>query len=257
MRSYRYSYQTIVRYTSTVSHHHFLLRCTPRGDGNQRIVEQELHLLTPNHISRSTDVFGNNIQYGAMMDRHDLFVIASSGVVECYDYRIDDPTPKHMFLSPTPMTMCDRKMCSFESSVRRVGSSLDQAIALANALHNNMSYASGVTTIETRASESFRLGVGVCQDFAHILIAMCRKRNIFARYVAGFVGGTGETHAWVEIHCDGAWYGVDPTHNMLIVSDYIKVAHGRDALDCSVTRGVHMGTASHSTEVRVLLEELL
>lgn len=257
MRSYRYSYQTIVRYDSTVSHHHFLLRCTPRGDSNQRVVEQDLHLLSPTHISRSTDVFDNNIHYGSMMERHDMFVVASSGVVECYDYRVVDPTPKQLFLAATPATTCDRHMVKFAEGVSRVGSSLDQAIALANAVHSTMSYAPGVTNIETKASESFRLRVGVCQDFAHILVAMCRNRAIFARYVAGFVVGTGETHAWVEVYCDGAWYGVDPTHNLFIVSDYIKVAHGRDASDCSVTRGVHMGASAHTTEVRVLLEPII
>ncbi|MFI3247709.1 MAG: transglutaminase family protein [Rikenellaceae bacterium] len=256
MRSYRYSYQTIVRYDSTVSHHHFLLRCTPRGDGNQRIVEQDLHLLTPTHISNSTDVFGNNIHYGSMMDRHDMFVVASSGVVQCYDYRIEDANPQQVYLVATPMTTCSRQMVDFEQEISGTGSTLDQAIALANAIHTTMSYAPGVTSTQTKASESFRLKVGVCQDFAHILIAMCRKRAIFARYVAGFVAGTGETHAWVEIYCNGGWYGVDPTHNLFIVSDYIKVAHGRDASDCSVTRGVHMGASAHTTEVRVLLEQL-
>ncbi|MFI3288928.1 MAG: transglutaminase family protein [Rikenellaceae bacterium] len=256
MRSYRYSYQTIVRYSSSVYNHHFLLRCTPRGDGNQRIMEQDLHLLTPTHISNSTDVFGNIIHYGSMMNRHDMFVVASSGVVECYDYRIEDSEPKQMFLAATPMTTCSRQMLEFAESVSKLGSTLDQAIALANAIYINMSYAPGVTTIETKAADSFKLRVGVCQDFAHILVALCRKRGIFARYVAGFVVGTGETHAWVEIHCNGAWYGVDPTHNLLIVNDYIKVAHGRDASDCSVTRGVHFGLAAQTTEVRVVLEPL-
>ncbi len=257
MKSYRYSYQTIVRYSSTVSNHHFLLRCTPRGDGNQRIIEQDLNLLSPTHISSSTDVFGNIIHYGSMMNRHDIFVVASSGVVECYDYRIVDPSPKQMFLAATSMTTCDRHMAAFADSISQVGSTLDQAIALANGIYTTMSYAPGVTNFETKATESFRLKVGVCQDFAHILIAMCRKRAIFARYVAGFVVGTGETHAWVEVYCDGAWYGVDPTHNLFIVSDYIKMAHGRDAADCSVTRGVHYGVAAHTTEVRVLLEPII
>lgn len=258
MRSYRYSYQTIVRYASVVSHHHFLLRCTPRGDGNQRIVEQDLNLLSPTRVSCSTDVFGNIINYGSMMNRHDLFVVASSGIVECYDYRIMEPEPKHMFLAATTMTTCDRHMIAFTDGISRCGSTLDQAIALANEIFKTMSYAPGVTNTETKAAESFRLKVGVCQDYAHILIAMCRRRKIFARYVAGFVAGTGETHAWVEIYCDGAWYGVDPTHNLLIVSDYIKVAHGRDAADCSVTRGVHYGlSADHTTDVRVVLEPII
>ncbi len=256
MRSYRYSYQTIVRYSSTVSNHHFLLRCTPMGDGNQRIVERDLNLLSPTHISNSTDVFGNIIHYGSMMNRHDIFVVASSGVVECDIYRIEDKSPKQMFRSATSATSCSREMINFANKINDKGDALDQAIALANAIHDYMSYAPGVTNTETTAAESFRLRVGVCQDFAHILIAMCHKRSIYARYVAGFIVGTGETHAWVEVYDKGAWHGVDPTNNILIIRDYIKVAHGRNAADCSVTRGVHMGIADQNTEIRVVLEPL-
>lgn len=256
MRSYRYSYQTIVRYSSSVSHHHFLLRCTPREDGNQRIVERDINLLSSSHVTNSTDTFGNVIHYGSMVKRHDIFVIASSGIVECGDYCVEDNSPKQIYLAATSMTTCDGKMATFVDRLETKGNPLDQAIAVADAIYHYMSYAPGVTNTETRAADSFRLGVGVCQDFAHILIAMCRRLGIYARYAAGFVVGTGETHAWVEVYENGVWYGIDPTNNLFIVNDYIKVAHGRDAADCSVSRGVHRGIANQNTEVRVTLEPL-
>ncbi len=256
MIRYRYSYHTIVRYSSNISHHHFLIRCTPREDGNQHIVEQNLNLLSPTHLSEAKDYLGNTIHYGAMMGRHDIFVIASSGIVECSEYRIEDSTPNHIFLHPTATTTCDRSMGHFTDVIATSGSKLEQAIALSAAIYNYMSYTLGVTDSQTLGMESFRLRAGVCQDFAHILIAMCRRRGIYARYVAGFLIGTGETHAWVEVYNQGAWYGIDPTHNTIITSGYIKVAHGRDATDCSVSRGVHRGCVDQNTEVRVILEPL-
>lgn len=256
IRRYKYSYQTIVRYSTDVTNHHFLLRCTPIEGENQRIIEQEINLLSPTYMNRSMDVFGNIIHYGSMINRHDLFVVASSGVVECDNYGFRDDAPKQIFLSPTPLTSCDSRMSEFCDGACSAPSAVDQAMVLAGQIFHYMDYAPNITTIHTKANESFRLRKGVCQDFAHILIAMCRRRSIYARYVAGFVVGTGQTHAWVEVYDGGVWYGVDPTYNLFITSNYVKIAHGRDATDCSVTRGLYTGIASESTEVRVVLESL-
>ncbi len=81
-------------------------------------------------------------------------------------------------------------------------------------------------------------------------------RSLHARYVMGYVIGEGETHAWVEVWSDGAWYGVDPTHNCVVESGYIKVAHGRDAADCSVVRGMRKGVSATASQVRVVVEEI-
>ncbi len=158
------------------------------------------------------------------------------------------------------MTRVDTAMLGFGRSVEVTPqmSHIDQALALTYAIFTRLEYTPGVTTFRTTAAESFALGCGVCQDFAHILISLCRERGIMARYVVGFLVGEGETHAWVEVYSpeEGAWYGIDPTHNKLIEYEYIKIAHGRDAEDCSVTRGVHRGGAGHTTQVKVLVESL-
>ncbi len=256
MRRYRYSYQTIVHYSAPITAHHFLLRCTPMEGGYQRIIERDLALLSTARYATAIDPFSAMIHYGSIMSSHDLFVVASSGVVECGEYRIEEATAHPHFLTPTSMTLCDEAMAQFDRGVSGAGSALQQACSLAEAIYSRMSYTPYITTTATTAAESFALGRGVCQDFSHILLALCRRRAIFARYVAGFVVGTGETHAWVEVYDDGAWRGVDPTHNMVVESGYIKLAHGRDAADCSVIRGVHLGAAEQSTQVRVVLEQL-
>ncbi len=256
-REYKFSYQTIVTYSSMVSSYHFLLRCTPSEESFQQIKEHQLQLLAPEKITLSRDAFGNVIHYGHLNDRHDLFVVASNGVVACDKYQIEESAPKIIYKTPTHLTLVDAEMLNFNRSVRCSGSTLETAMALSQALFNYMIYMPGKTSVGTTSIESFGMAAGVCQDFSHILIALCRERAIFARYVVGFVVGTGETHAWVEVWCDGVWYGVDPTHNRKVESGYIKLSHGRDADDCSVVRGTMRGSASHSTQIRVVVEEIL
>ena len=114
-------------------------------------------------------------------------------------------------------------------------------------LHQDLSYEKGVTTFQTTAEEAMKLKKGVCQDYAHILIACLRQLGIPARYVCGLLLGEGATHAWVEVYDGEAWCGLDPTNRQIIEYGYLKIAHGRDAADCPVNRGVFRGVAQQQT----------
>ncbi len=259
MRRYRYSYHTIVSYSSMVTHQAFQLRSSPRESSCQRVAARVIDHLTQVIIRSSEDCFGNPIHYGSMPYPHDIFVAASQGIVECDPYRVEEPQPSPIYLAESCMTKLNAALTHFSIEVApNSGTALQRALSIANAIYERMIYEAGVTTTETTAAMSFELGRGVCQDFAHILIAVCRKFAIFARYCVGFLVGTGETHAWVEIYSkeEGAWFGVDPTHNRLIEYDYIKIAHGRDAADCSVIRGVYRGNAVQRTQIQVVVEPL-
>ncbi|MFI3315964.1 MAG: transglutaminase family protein [Rikenellaceae bacterium] len=256
IKRYKFSYQTIVTYRSMVWCYHFMLRCTPREESFQRLKEHQLHLMSPAVINSDKDVFGNTIHYGFLNEAHDIFVVSSNGVVECSEYKIEDSAPKAIYLAATHLTAPSAELSKFNASIDATGSPLQIAQSLSSALHNYMTYSAGATTITTTAAEGFNFREGVCQDFSHILIAMCRERAIFARYIVGFVVGTGQTHAWVEVWCDGVWYGVDPTHHRMVEDGYIKLAHGRDAADCSVVRGSKQGLALHITQIRVVVEEI-
>lgn len=118
-----------------------------------------------------------------------------------------------------------------------------------------MIYVPGITTVQTTASQSLEMKKGVCQDFAHLLISLCRKAGIPARYVTGFMQGEGFTHAWIEFYDAGFWYGFDPTHNRQIDTGYIKVAHGRDYEDCAIDRGSFKGLAQQKLEVFLKVEQ--
>lgn len=256
MSRYSYSYQTIVRYGELITHHHFLLRCQPREDCGTTVLEQNIDLLTSANVTGWTDIFGNRVLYGSMITPHDIFVVATNGVVDCGEYRMVDPSPSPMYRSFTSKTQASGEISQFGAVTPCEGSPLEQVIKLSQRLHSNMSYIPGVTSAESSAAESFSIGAGVCQDYAHLLISLARDRGIKARYVAGLVVGTGETHAWVEVYSDGVWYGVDPTHNVVVGEGYIKLSHGRDAGDCSVSRGTHRGAGFHTTEVKVVVTKI-
>ena len=100
---------------------------------------------------------------------------------------------------------------------------------------------------------------GVCQDFAHLLIALCRGLGLPARYVSGYLYDSDKpadailaSHAWAEVFLDGrGWLGLDPTHDRATGSLYTRVAIGRDYADAAPVRGIYQGDANETLEVRV------
>ena len=107
----------------------------------------------------------------------------------------------------------------------------------------HMLYVPGTTSVETTAAEAFAHGAGVCQDYAHVMIALCRLCGIPARYVSGHLLGEGGTHAWLEVIEPAPGTGTarvasyDPTHERRTTLDYLFVAAGRDYTDVAPTSG--------------------
>lgn len=120
-------------------------------------------------------------------------------------------------------------------------------------VNRDFCYEKNVTTISTTAEEAMTLGRGVCQDYAHIMISLCRMAGIPARYTVGIMKGEGESHAWVEALCKGYWYGFDPTNNWLTDGNYIKISSGRDYSDCIVNKGKFTGSANQKNTVSAVV----
>lgn len=109
--------------------------------------------------------------------------------------------------------------------------------ALCAAAHGALQYRDGASDTHTTASQALESGSGVCQDMAHVMIALCRTLHLPARYVAGYMCGEGRMHAWVEVLCGELWQGWDPTHNRRVRLSDVAVAHGRDYRDVPPVSG--------------------
>jgi transglutaminase-like putative cysteine protease len=126
-------------------------------------------------------------------------------------------------------------------------------------VYKHFQYIKGVTNVTTTLDEIWKIKAGVCQDFAHILLAMLRLLNVPARYVSGYVcppennlRGEGATHAWVEAYIPFyGWLGLDPTNNCVVNDLHVRLAVGRNFSDCSPVKGTYKGMAKQTLEVGV------
>lgn len=138
-------------------------------------------------------------------------------------------------------------------------SPLRTAQHLSQYIYDTFTYRKGITTVETTLDEIWTLRSGVCQDFAHMLLAMLRLAQIPARYVSGYIcpnkngmRGEGATHAWVEAHIPGyGWVGLDPTNNCMVNENHVRLAVGKNFSDCSPVKGTYRGTSDHTLDVTV------
>lgn len=257
MKRFLYNYQTIIRFDCPVTCHSFRLRCVPCRNCCQSFARKDLFVSPVDYLSYDEDAWGNPVQYGSIFDSHDSFVFVSSGEVCQEPYRIPCAEVPYIYKVYTGLTRLSSDMSVFVRQVAKGRTVLEQALNLSHALYVYMAYVPGSTHVGTTAAQAFAQRMGVCQDYAHILLSLCRACGLSVRYVSGFLPGEGETHAWVEVFDGEAWMGIDPTHDRLIDYGYIKVAHGRDASDCPVSRGVFTGMAGQQREIRVIVEEII
>jgi transglutaminase-like putative cysteine protease len=131
------------------------------------------------------------------------------------------------------------------------------ALALMRFVHENIKYESQSTNVHTHMSDVLRDRRGVCQDFAHVLIGLCRALKIPALYVSGYLATeiASATHAWMEVLIPGiGWVALDPTHNRQPDENYIKIAVGRDYADVPPVTGNYKGTTDRKMEVSVKIK---
>lgn len=150
-------------------------------------------------------------------------------------------------LQPSQLTQPDERLAA---AAWALSESAEGGLVLAgrvNAwLYDTMRYEPGVTGVGTTAAQALEIGGGVCQDYAHVMIAICRLLGLPARYVSGHLLGEGGTHAWVEVLVPGpegsgmaAAWAFDPTHGRMATLGYVTVAVGRDYRDVAPTSGTY------------------
>lgn len=258
MSKLQFEYRMDLTYSEPVTECHYTLKCIPQNTDMQQIRELTIELTPVTDYQRDSDSFGNLMIYGNHYIPHTCFSVTVKGIAETW-------------LSVSQQDAGNSSIYSFPHGLNRTGANLrayhsrltvpahspyETAMYLMRCLHRDFRYVQGVTTMNTSAEEAWTLGQGVCQDYAHILIALCHLSNIPARYVTGMMIGEGHSHAWVEILDHGYWYALDPTNNCIAADTYIKIGHGRTAKDCMLNKGLIKGGGRQIQTVTVSVQHL-
>ena len=251
---YRYTY------TGPVWDLHQRLVMIPRDvHRDQRLLQYDLSVRGTEGDHRVTwerDEFGNRIarvvanRVPQAIDFEAIFRLerkVTDGTPEPPPWRTD--AERLAYLRPTALTAPDKRVLDAALAIAHKAADVSERAELAHLwTAKAITYQFGVTGYSTPAAMALHLGKGVCQDYAHILLAMLRVLNVPARYVSGHLIGEGAPHAWVEAFIERPDGGVDavgfdPTHARRTRINYLTVAVGRDFADVSPTSGRYSGPA--------------
>ena len=198
-----------LKFSSPVSSHYFALRCVPGDSLRQKITLTECRVSPADYTSADKDGFGNLKISGGCRRLHDMFSYYVAGTAVVQGMTVQKCPLHPMYRYPSKYTEPGPGITAFAEKVLQkckgqgTETVMDRAVCAMHELYTRFQYIPGVTDIGTTAEQALELGKGVCQDYAHIMIAVMRRMGIPARYVNGLMIGEGATHAWVEIYTDG------------------------------------------------------
>lgn len=240
-RNFSFFYDILLEFDIPVWDHAFTLRCIPPSFPGQEILDATLRLEPQVSYTLQRDGFGNLLQVGRIDTPHDCFHYSVSGTARLDILkRVPEPALS-IFRFPSAYTGPDAAMSRFLAGLVLPEDPRERAWALSVAVRKHMQYVPGITGVGTTAAQAFSTGAGVCQDFAHIYLALARLSGLTARYVNGLPEGEGASHAWCEVWLDGVWTGIDPTRGCWADNSYIRFCVGRDFGDCPIERGIFRG----------------
>lgn len=250
--------------------HQRLMVIPPDRYADQVLVDYELTSAPHPAIARQrTDQFRNRVWELAVkqIDREIAFesimTIERTAATQALTVTEADAARFH---APTELTRCDERMTAIAYELAQAcGAPEDVAERIMAWVADTMQYGSGATGVQTGAAQALAIGKGLCQDYAHIMLALCRAAGIAARYVSGHMLAEGGSHAWVEVllpGTDGTYQAVafDPTNRRRPDLSYAIVAVGRDYRDVAPTSGSftapYGGKLSFSKRAGLTLVEL-
>ncbi len=245
---------TVHRYPAPACRSRNELRLQPRSGAGQSLVSFDLEIQPPAEVFADVDYFGNQVWLASIEADHRELTITASSVVEVAaqaDVRGVVPwDPVHLALDPVrEFTLPSPRVPRLAELAALMGElelPPDPAAALLAAnryLRVALHYEPGATGVTTALEEVLLRRTGVCQDFAHVMLAIARELGWPARYVSGNLApeigsASGESHAWIEVALpDSSWIGLDPTHAEVVKDRHVAVAVGRDYDDAAPIRG--------------------
>jgi len=252
------------------------LRMEPVSDRNQSCHSYHLAVSPEAEPFRYIDGFGNRVHHFNLLTPHLVVRILSASVVETHPGPSDLAASAARFpvdRSTYPLDVLD--FLQFRGSVRQTPllEPVLQALApkperpvaalaleVSQFIQQRFEYARDATLATSPVDEVLRQAKGVCQDFAHLMIAVLRSFEVPARYVSGYIhrpNKESQSHAWCEIWFpDLGWIGIDPTNDQVVDERFVKVAIGRDFTDVPPNKGVCRTRGKESISVRVETREL-
>ena len=261
MKKLHFEYSMEINYAEPVSTCNYTIKCIPQRNNRQIPDNIVIDIFPPSEYCLGFDGLMNRQIYGKNAQPHSRFVYKISGDMTVglalFDEAENDDISM-VFRHPHGLNVPGEKIRAYFDSlgVSDIDDDYRRALNVMYRFYEDFEYRPNTTNIYTTAEEAFAQGYGVCQDFAHIFIALMHLAKIPARYVTGLITGEGASHAWVEVLCDGKWYGLDPTNNKPVFDEHIKLGVGRDANDCMINRGIMRGGGVHTPIIKVNVEEI-
>ena len=267
------SHTTTYLYAEPVSVCHTAVHLAPRAHPRQRVIAHELTVNPePAFLTSRTDYFGNQITIFSIQEPHQTLTINSWNEVEVTAGKPPDAdlTPaweearnrESEFVFNSPFTKKTQAFADYARASFRAGRTLVEAANdLCHRIHADFRYDPRATAISTPVDEVLRQRVGVCQDFAHLMISCLRSLELPARYVSGYVKsgassvGAEASHAWCAVQCPGfGWLEFDPTNDTVPSESHVTIAHGRDYSDVAPVTGVALGGGEQMINVSVQVQ---
>ncbi|HLQ14481.1 MAG TPA: transglutaminase family protein [Candidatus Eisenbacteria bacterium] len=263
-------HSTLFRYSGPIAETVMEVRLRPMDGLGQRCLEFELDVSSGVKPRSYLDGYGNNVHYFNLVRPHSRLSVTSRSVVETGGEPDADPGEDLVqdflrFRSPVKDVEGVRQLAGTHKIADPFsGPAVEQMLDdLTLAISRDFAYDRAVTNVYSAVDEVLALRAGVCQDFAHLLIAVARTMGVPARYVSGYIhqpgdsGTTTASHAWAEAWVPGrGWIGYDATHPVRTSEHHVRLAVGRDYSDAAPTRGIYVGSAAGTMDVRVSIREL-
>jgi transglutaminase-like putative cysteine protease len=283
---YRITHRTSFRYARPVFESFNEVRLQPVQSESQTLLDFDLSIDPPATVIAFRDYYGNAVHdFGVTFLHDELTIEATSEVlthagadeplagprggadesVELAALAADDAFADELaeFLGPSRYVPLEDASAGIAAELRARAQGVSALRFLETAtttVRERLEYRIGATTVHSSVAEVLEGGSGVCQDFAHLLISLCRHAGLPARYVSGYLGSVGDasaSHAWVEAYVPPyGWLGVDATLGEPCTGRHVKLGVGRDYADVAVLRGTYQGGGEATLDVRVTSEEV-
>jgi len=267
-------HRTQYTYASPASESFNEVRLHPVSNEWQQVNDFLLKVLPATRLRHHRDFYSNIVHHFDISEPHQMLLVESSLHITTHsrpplaigerpfplvrigeaaqEPRVFDFLQESRFVDMSPETW----RCAL-NAIADATDTWQATLAIMQFVHDRIKYEPKSTHVHTHMTDVLKERRGVCQDFAHVMLGLCRSLKIPALYISGYLATeiASATHAWVEVLIPGiGWLGLDPTHNRQIDETYVKIAVGRDYADVPPITGNYKGTTDRKMEVSVKIK---